>query len=184
MWSVWLVFCDCGFHSVCPLMEKDKSLMEASWWEILTYCPWIIFILSIFLVVWMGMEKDHHSKPGGDKSLRTWQWSHCPFFCPVESDHPTTPPWAGYLKSQWSQLFFFRALKSVFSLSWPLSSGKALPLLKKQLRNTLGAMIKIEEFASPTPMEIGKYLSWLSEIYLLGIFLTRTRKINEYIFCY
>ena len=26
MWSDWLVFCDCGFHSVCPLME-------ASWWE-------------------------------------------------------------------------------------------------------------------------------------------------------
>ena len=23
-------FCDCGFHSVCPLMEKDKRLMEAS----------------------------------------------------------------------------------------------------------------------------------------------------------
>ena len=28
-----LVFCDCGFHSVCPLMGKDKRLMEASWWE-------------------------------------------------------------------------------------------------------------------------------------------------------
>ena len=26
MWSVWLVFCDCGFHSVYPLM--DKSNME------------------------------------------------------------------------------------------------------------------------------------------------------------
>ena len=25
MWSVWLVFCDCGFHSVCPLMNKDKT---------------------------------------------------------------------------------------------------------------------------------------------------------------
>ena len=36
MWSVWLVFCDCGFHSVCPLMSKDKKLMEASWWEKLT----------------------------------------------------------------------------------------------------------------------------------------------------
>ena len=36
MWSVWLVFCDCGFHSVCPLMEKDKRLMDASWWERLT----------------------------------------------------------------------------------------------------------------------------------------------------
>ena len=22
--------CDCGFHSVCPLMDKDRKLMEAS----------------------------------------------------------------------------------------------------------------------------------------------------------
>ena len=22
-WSVWLVFCNCGFHSVCPWMDKD-----------------------------------------------------------------------------------------------------------------------------------------------------------------
>ena len=27
---------DCGFHSVCPLMGKDKRFMEASWWERLT----------------------------------------------------------------------------------------------------------------------------------------------------
>ena len=33
MWLDWLVFCDGGFQSLCPLMEKDKSLMEASWWE-------------------------------------------------------------------------------------------------------------------------------------------------------
>ena len=36
MWSVWLVFYDCGFHSVFPLKDKDKRLMEASWWERLT----------------------------------------------------------------------------------------------------------------------------------------------------
>ena len=36
MWSDWLVFCNCGFQSVCPLMEKDKRFMEASWWERLT----------------------------------------------------------------------------------------------------------------------------------------------------
>ena len=36
LWSDWLVFCDCAFHSVCPLMEKDKRLMEVSWWERLT----------------------------------------------------------------------------------------------------------------------------------------------------
>ena len=36
LWSVWLVFHDCGFHSVCSLMDKDKRLMEAFWWERLT----------------------------------------------------------------------------------------------------------------------------------------------------
>ena len=33
LWSVWLVSYNCGFHSVCPLMDKDKKLSEASWWE-------------------------------------------------------------------------------------------------------------------------------------------------------
>ena len=37
MWSDWLVFSGCGFHSFCPLMDKDKRLMEASWWERLTW---------------------------------------------------------------------------------------------------------------------------------------------------
>ena len=27
---------DCGFHSLCSLMDKDKRLMEASWWNRLT----------------------------------------------------------------------------------------------------------------------------------------------------
>ena len=26
MWSDWLVFCECGFQSVCPLMEKVRGL--------------------------------------------------------------------------------------------------------------------------------------------------------------
>ena len=29
----WLVFCDGCFHSVCPLMDENKKLVEASWWE-------------------------------------------------------------------------------------------------------------------------------------------------------
>ena len=48
MWPDWLVFCDCGFHSVCPLMEKDKRLMEASWWERLTEGE------ALFLFCWAG----------------------------------------------------------------------------------------------------------------------------------
>ena len=44
MLSDWLVFCDCGFHSVCPLMEEDKRLMEASLWERLTEGGnWVLF---------------------------------------------------------------------------------------------------------------------------------------------
>ena len=31
--QVITVFCNCGLHSVCPLMDKDKRLLEASWWE-------------------------------------------------------------------------------------------------------------------------------------------------------
>ena len=26
-------FCDCGFHSVCPLMDEDKRFAQDSWWE-------------------------------------------------------------------------------------------------------------------------------------------------------
>ena len=178
MWSVWLVFCDCGFHSVCPLMEKDKSLMEASWWEILTYCPWIIFILSIFLVVQMGMEKDHHSKPGGDRSLRTWQRSHCPFFCPVESDHPTTPPWAGYLKSQWSQLFFFYSTEICLLALLALVFRESPPFIKETIKKHTRCYDQNWGICIPDTHGDWKYLSWLSEIYLLGIFLTRARKIN------
>ena len=33
MWSFWMVFCDYGFHSVCPLVEEYKQLIQASWWE-------------------------------------------------------------------------------------------------------------------------------------------------------
>ena len=30
LWSDWLVFCDCGFHSVCLLRDKEKSLPYGS----------------------------------------------------------------------------------------------------------------------------------------------------------
>ena len=33
VWSYWLVFCYCGFHSFCPLMDEDNRLVQVSWWE-------------------------------------------------------------------------------------------------------------------------------------------------------
>ena len=35
--------CDCGFHSVCTLMEKDNRLIEASWCKRLTGENWVLF---------------------------------------------------------------------------------------------------------------------------------------------
>ena len=43
MSSVWLVFCDCGFHSVCPLTGKVKRLMEASMGETDWRGNWVLF---------------------------------------------------------------------------------------------------------------------------------------------
>ena len=37
IWSFWLVFCDCVFHSVCTLTDEGKRLVQASWWEGLSY---------------------------------------------------------------------------------------------------------------------------------------------------
>ena len=36
MWSVGLVFSDCGFLSVGPLIDKDMNLMEPALWDRLT----------------------------------------------------------------------------------------------------------------------------------------------------
>ena len=32
MWSIWLVFCDSGFHSVCHHMDKDKKIPYRRHW--------------------------------------------------------------------------------------------------------------------------------------------------------
>ena len=59
-----IIFCDCGFHSVCPLRDKDKRLMEASWWERLTVgetgsCSYgqghVQYIFSPIFCWWVGL---------------------------------------------------------------------------------------------------------------------------------
>ena len=45
MWSDWLVFCDCGFQSVCPLMEKDKRL-----WKLPDGIDWLRGKLGLVLM--------------------------------------------------------------------------------------------------------------------------------------
>ena len=86
MWSVWLVFCDCGFHSVCPLMDKDKRLVEASWWEGLAvgksgFCSLAHFVWFVYFSVGMlyfnnnnHKNKEQRSKNGKDISEKKLLW--------------------------------------------------------------------------------------------------------------
>ena len=63
MWSVWLVFHDCDSDSLCPLMDKDKRLVEASWWEWKlprAYWPsiclfWRNVCLDLLPMFWIGL---------------------------------------------------------------------------------------------------------------------------------
>ena len=52
MWSVWLVFCVCGFHSLCPLMNKYKRLMELPDGR-----DWLWGKLGLVLMSWAMLSK-------------------------------------------------------------------------------------------------------------------------------
>ena len=116
MWLDWLVFCDCGFQSVWPLMEKDKSLMEASWWERLTEGKLGLVLMggaklskSLILFSFEGRgcipSLLFHLKPnyGGDNEHNVLLWNvpctHCYTLCPQPSSRPllthtsTRDPW-------------------------------------------------------------------------------------------
>ena len=46
IWSFWLVFCDCGFHSLCLLMDENKRLVQAHWRERLKVGPQRIWVMK------------------------------------------------------------------------------------------------------------------------------------------
>ena len=55
MWSDWLVFCEIDFHSVCPLMEKDKRLI-LGYYKIMVRIPYAIqYILVAYLFIWASL---------------------------------------------------------------------------------------------------------------------------------
>ena len=74
--SVWLVFCDCGFHSVCPLMDKDQSL-----WKLPDGKDWLWRNLGLVLT---------QVEPG---SLQWPAGPHCPVpGAPPAPPHPILSP--------------------------------------------------------------------------------------------
>ena len=84
MWSVWLVFCDCGFHSVCPLMDKDclfsqsygfsnshiqmSELEHKEGWALRNWCFWTV-VLEKTLESPLGSKE---IKPVNPKGNQPW----------------------------------------------------------------------------------------------------------------
>ena len=90
MWSVWLVFCDCGFHSVCPLMDKDKRIMEAYWWErLIEGETWKVKVKSLspvwlFATPWTVAYQSPQSMEFSQQEY----WSGSPFPSPGDLPKP------------------------------------------------------------------------------------------------
>ena len=111
MWSDWLVFCDCGLHSACPLMERDKRLMEASWWERwLRGKPGLILmggamfsksLIGFFVTGWgcvpsllFGLRPNYG---GGNEKVPC---THCCTQCPQPCSRP--PPTHASARDSWT----------------------------------------------------------------------------------
>ena len=62
-----LVFCDCDFQSVYPLMEKDKRFMEASGWKRLTEGKLGLVLMggAMLISVQFSCSATHSLRPHG-----------------------------------------------------------------------------------------------------------------------
>ena len=92
MWSDWLVFCVCGFQSVCPLTVKDRRLVQASWWERLTEgetgsCFLGGAVFSLLLFTWANYGGGNEEN---GKLIQKVTCRHCYTQCPQPCSRP--PP--------------------------------------------------------------------------------------------
>ena len=94
MWSAWLVFCGCGFHCVCPLIDMGKRLVEVSWLEELVVGKLGLALIGRTMlcksliqfstdgwgcVIVTSFKKAYASMPCGSQDCCTqcpWMWTH------------------------------------------------------------------------------------------------------------
>ena len=112
MWSVWLYFCDCDFHSVCPRMDKDKKLMEASWWERLTDGRnWVFFLMGEAILskslIQFSVDGQGPNYGGGNEDngyvLQKVPNTHCHTWCPWPFSRP--PLTHASIRDPWTHLW-------------------------------------------------------------------------------
>ena len=95
MWSVWLVFCDCGFHSYCPLRIRIRGLWKPpdgkNWlWGTLGLVLMDRAMLSIIFCWWVGLcslpvvwpKAKQWEGYGNGNLLQKGLCQHCCIQCP------------------------------------------------------------------------------------------------------
>ena len=132
MWSVWLVFCDHGFHSICPLMDKIRGL-----WKLPDGRDWLRGKLGLVLMGRAMLNKfliqfsvngwgcvpfllfNLRPNYGGvhednGNLLQKLRCRHCHIQCPWLCSRPPTPPpetpghsWASLNQSLVGSLLLF-----------------------------------------------------------------------------
>ena len=118
MWLDWLVFCDCDFQSVCPLMGKDKRHMEASWW--------LKGKLDLVLMVGSMLSSVHFSRSVVSDSLRPHESQQARTPCPsptprVYSDSRSSNQWCHPAISSSVVPFYYCYQSLPASESFPMS---------------------------------------------------------------
>ena len=96
MWSVWLVFCDCDFHSVCPLMWRAQA--SPGLWKLPDGRDWLWGNLGLVLMGGVNLNQifcwvpsllfglrpnSGRSNDNNDDLLQKGLNPHCCFQCPA-----------------------------------------------------------------------------------------------------
>ena len=189
MWSGSLVFCDCGFQSVCPLMEKDKRLMEASWWERLTRVEKLSLVLMGGAMLSKSLIQFYVNRWSCVPPCYFSQFSSVQFSCSVVSNSlqsyglqqarlpcPSPTPRVYSNSSPLSRRCHPTISSSVIPFSSSLQSFPAsgsFPL--SQFFISGGQSIRVSASASVLPMNIQDWfpLGWTGWISLLSKGLSR-----------
>ena len=121
VWNVFFLFFTCikySFHSVCPLRDKDKRIMEDSWWERLTVGKLGLVLMDGAMIsksliqfsvdgqsCVLSLLLDLRPNYGGGNEdngnlLQKVQYTHCCTQFPWPCSRP--PPTQAYTRDSWT----------------------------------------------------------------------------------
>ena len=125
-------FSDCGFHSLCPLRDKDKRLMEASWSERLTVGETGLVLMGR---VMLRSDQISHSVLSDSWQPHGLQHARPPYPSPTPRSYSNSCP-----LSRWCHSTISSSFLSFSSCLQPFPASGSLPM------SSLHQVVKVLEF--------------------------------------